>query len=97
MADINYLMVQNNVVTNLVLWDGNVNTWTPPANATMLVELETPAYVWASDKQNPPSWILIEEIGAGDIGYTWDGTALTTNQPKPTEPPLIGTEGLTSL
>jgi hypothetical protein len=82
-----YLVVQNNVVTNDILWDGNTQTWTPPQGATMLVQAETPAIVWGSDNLEPPDWILVEEIGTGGLGYTWDGSVLTTNYPKPTDPP----------
>jgi hypothetical protein len=28
-------------------------------------------------------WILVEEIGAGQINFTWNGTVCTTNEPKP--------------
>lgn len=83
----NYLVVQNNVVTNNVVWNGDINTWTPPADATMLVQSTTPAMVWKSNNLLPPSWVLTEVIGAGDIGFTWNGTVLTTNQPEPAIPP----------
>jgi hypothetical protein len=83
----NYFVVENNVVTNNVIWDGDINTWQPPENATMLVQSTTPAMVW---KQNvdiqPPIWVLTEVLGAGDIGFTWDGAVLTTNESKPVIP-----------
>lgn len=74
-----------NVVDNICIWDGNTNTWTPPANTLMLVQATTPALIWAinDDKIN---WILTEEIGVGDIGFTWDGTVVTTNEPQPQPP-----------
>jgi len=86
-----YLIVQNNVVTNTILWDGNTETWTPPVDATMLVQADTPAIVWGSDNLDPPNWILIEEMGVGGIGFTWDATTqvLTTNEPKPETPPRV--------
>lgn len=82
----NYLVVENNVVTNLVVWDGNTQTWTPPANATMLVTATTPAMVWEATVVEGviTAWNLAEEMGAGAIGFTWNGTALTTNQAQPT-------------
>ena len=83
----NYLVIENNVVTNVVLWDGDVNTWQPPADATMLIEATTPALIWQSDYLTPPSWVLVEVMGAGDIGFTWNGAVLTTNQPEPIKPP----------
>lgn len=80
----NYFVVQNNVVTNIVVWDGNVNTWAPPTNAIMLIQSTTSAIVWVltPDKTD---WVLTEILGAGDIGFTWNGTLLTTNKPKPTK------------
>jgi len=50
--------------------------------------------VWGlnSDKTD---WILIEVTGSGDIGFTWNGTVLTTNQPKPkpiVQPTTTGTK-----
>jgi len=78
----NYFVVENNVVTNNVVWDGDVNTWQPPADATMLVQATTPAMVWTTPTKTTPS-VLEQVVGAGDIGFTWDGTVLTTNQPQP--------------
>jgi hypothetical protein len=89
----NYCMVNEatNVCDNVVLWDGNPNTWAPPAGYLMLVQATTPAknWVWIDD-----SWVL-EVSGEGQIGYTWDGTYLITNEPQPTEPPTI--EGAQTL
>lgn len=81
----NYLIIELNTVTNNVVWDGNVNTWTPPAGATMLVQATTPALVWLlnADKTD---YVLTEVTGASSIGFTWDGTKLTTNEPKPNTP-----------
>ena len=80
----NYLEIQSNVVTNIVVWDGDTNTWQPPADATMLVQATTPAMVW---QWNGTAWVLTEKIGQSSIGFTWNGTVLTTNQPEPTVPP----------
>ena len=76
-------MIQENVVTNVCVWDGDINTWTPPADATMLIQATTPAMVWQlnADKTD---WVLTEVIGSGAIGFSWDGSVVTTNQPKPT-------------
>jgi hypothetical protein len=81
----NYLVVEENTVNNLVLWDGNVNTWQPPAGAIMLVADTTPAMIWGfnADKTDV---ILVEVMGAGQIGFTWNGTVVTTNEPKPAIP-----------
>jgi len=86
----NYFVVQNDVVTNSVMWDGNPNTWEPPANATMLISADTQALIWQAvlvDKK-PIDYVLVETLGAGQIGFTWSTTTqiLTTNEPKPEIP-----------
>jgi hypothetical protein len=89
-----YLIIENNVVNNAVLWDGDVNTWQPPQGSIQLVQKTTPALVWKLNDLIPPSYVLTEVIGAGDIGFTWDGTVLTTNEPQPTiktQPTTVGT------
>ena len=80
----NYLVIQTNAVTNIVVWDGNTSTWTPPTNATMLIQSTTIANVWCLNSSKT-DWELTEVLGAGDIGFTWNGTLLTTNKPKPTK------------
>jgi hypothetical protein len=82
----NYLMVQNNVVTNVCVWDGDTNTWQPPTDATMLVESTTIAMIWAYP-EGASDYVLVPLEGQGAIGFTWDGTVLTTNEPKPETPP----------
>ena len=82
----NYFVVENNAVTNLVVWDGNTQDWQPPTDATMLVQATTPAMVWELNNLLPPTYELVEVIGAGGIGFTWNGTVLTTNQPQPANP-----------
>lgn len=87
----NYLQVQNNVVTNVCVWDGDTNTWQPPADATMLVQATTPCMTWEPVIVNEKitDYQLIELIGFGSIGDTWDGTVLTTDLPKPAIPTTI--------
>ena len=97
----NYLIIENNVVTNVCLWDGDTTKWTPPANSITLVQSTTPAIIWILNSSiTPAEWQLTEVIGQGDIGFTWDGTAVTTNQPKPPPKPPSGdqpnVEGLQS-
>lgn len=84
----NYLQIQNNEVINIIVWDGNPNTWQPPEEATMLIQAVTPAMIWMAIIENSiiTDWVLTEEIGQADIGFTWNGTVCTTNQPKPTIP-----------
>jgi hypothetical protein len=86
----NYLMVNQstNVVDNICLWDGNVNTWTPPSDYLMLIQADTPAMVWVATIVDGKitDWVLTEEVGKANIGFTWNGTACVTNQPKPEIP-----------
>jgi hypothetical protein len=51
----------------------------------MLVQATTPAMVWGLN-QDATDWILVEQIGVATIGFTWDGTACITYQPKPPKP-----------
>jgi hypothetical protein len=81
----NYLMIQENVVTNVCVWDGDINTWQPPQDATMLVQATTPTKIWNFDSEIK-DYVLVDSIGNADIGFTWDGTVATTNQPKPELP-----------
>ena len=82
----NYLIIESNVVTNIVVWDGDTTKWTPPQGSIALVQATTPAMVWEAtivDKKIT-DWVLTEVVGVGGIGFTWNGTVCTTNQPKPT-------------
>jgi hypothetical protein len=77
----NYLVVNSkNIVVNVIVWDGDTNAWKPPEGYTMLVQSTTPALIW---QLNGTTYNLTEIIGAGQIGFTWDGTILTTNKPQP--------------
>ena len=86
----NYLIVEANIVDDVVVWNGDTTQWTPPAGSIALVQSTTPAMVWVPVidpvTKLPTAWNLEEVIGAGSIGFTWDGTVLTTNQPKPVIP-----------
>lgn len=80
----NYLIIEHNVVLNVCVWDGNTDEWTPPLGSIALAQSSTPALVWRINTATSPiKWELTEVIGAGDIGFTWDGTVLTTNAPEP--------------
>jgi hypothetical protein len=80
-----YLEIQNNVVTNVVIWDGDINTWQPPTDATILIQATTTALLWQLDVSSK-TYILVPVVGAGQIGFTWNGTVLTTNEPQPIPP-----------
>ena len=73
-------MIQENVVTNICLWDGNKQTWQPPQDATMLILETTPTKIWVIVDAE---YVLIDSVGDADIGFTWDGSVCITNQPKP--------------
>lgn len=82
----NYLLIntETNTCDNLVVWDGDTNTWQPPSTHIAMPADTTPAMVWVMDETiTPPDYILSEVIGAGAIGFSWDGSVLTTDQPKP--------------
>jgi hypothetical protein len=80
----NYCMVntQTGVCENVVLWDGNPESWTPPEGYLLLVQNTTPAKVWLQNA-NTLEWVLSVVEGVGQIGFTWDGTYLVTNEPQP--------------
>lgn len=79
----NYLIIQNNVVTNTVMWDGNTQSWTPPSDAVALVCSTTPTKLWGVVDTEV---VLVDSVGDADIGFTYDGTYCITNQPKPEAP-----------
>jgi hypothetical protein len=94
MLEQNYLIIQNNVVTNIVLWNGDIATWTPPADSIQLVEKDTALMLWSpvfeteptTEKQVLVDWVLTQQAGFIGIGFTWDGSVCTTNEPKPAIP-----------
>jgi hypothetical protein len=94
-TDQNYLIIEQNVVTNVVVWNGDTTQWTPPQGSIALVQATTPAKVWQAVIVDGKitDWVLGEQIGAGAIEFTWDGTVVTTNEPKPTVPTQPTTTG----
>jgi len=79
----NYCMVNEitNVCDNICMWDGDTNTWKPPTGYLMLVQATTLAKNWVWDVADQ-AWVLSVE-GVGQIGFTWDGEYLITNEPEP--------------
>jgi len=79
-----YCMVNQttNICDNVTLWDGNPATWTPPAGYLMLPQATTMSVVWTWDAAIP-DWVLTQVEGQGQIGFTWSGSELVTNAPKP--------------
>jgi len=95
----NYLMINGstNVVDNVCVWDGNPNTWQPPAGYLMLVQATTMALVWVFDKAID-DYVLGQQMGQGQIGFIWNGTECVTNQQKPPHPkPQPTTNGSQTL
>ena len=97
----NYLIIESNVVTNICIWNGDTTQWTPPLGSIALVQSITPAIVWVGVKEEimpptvPPTYTTIyklqEQMGVGEIGFTWDGTVLTTNEPQPSSSQIATT------
>ena len=87
-------MIENNVVTNICVWDGDVNSWQPPANAVMLLQETTISKVWSLNEEQT-EYVLVDSIGYADIGFTYDDSVCITNQEKPKNPePKIPTTTL---
>jgi hypothetical protein len=88
MTNQNYLIIENNVVTNIVLWNGDNTAWQPPVGSIQLVQATTPARIWLPvlvDKKIV-DWALTPVEGNGNIGFIWDGSILSTTEPKPPIP-----------
>jgi hypothetical protein len=83
----NYYLVNtaDNICDNVVLWDGDDEGWMPPISHLALIAIETVAKVWALDP-DINDYVLVDDLAAGGIGFTWDGNYLITNQPKPPAP-----------
>ena len=78
-------MHKYNLNLEWIVWDGDVNTWQPPADATMLVQSTTPTKIWDINADKT-EFVLTESVGNANIGFTWDGTFAITNEPKPVVP-----------
>lgn len=94
----NYLLIDTteNICTNSVLWDGDTSQWEPPAGVIAVDRDLTPAKVWQLGPDSS-TWVLVEQAGRGDIGFTWDGQYLTTNEPQPVpvvQPTVTGAQTL---
>jgi hypothetical protein len=74
-----YLVVNQstNIVENKITYDGVSPLEIP--GYILIKDENTPSYVW---EFNNDDFILTKVNGGADIGFTWDGTAFTTNQPK---------------
>jgi len=75
--------IDNNVCENVVVWSGDNKDWTLPSNFIALEKETTPAKIWVLNLDKG-IYELVEVIGLGDIGFTWDGSHLITNNSQPT-------------
>lgn len=71
-----------NTIDSDIIWNGDTNIWQPPSGYTMLQNSTTPSMVWRLDN-NQVDFVLTEVYGVGSAGFVWDGSVLTTNEPKP--------------
>ena len=78
----NYLIIENNLVTNICVWDGDVNSWQPPSEAITLIAETTPTKIWNLDLELK-DYVLVDSIGNASIGFTYDGSVCITNEEKP--------------
>jgi hypothetical protein len=95
----NYLMISQstNTVENICLWDGNPDTWQPPAGYLMLIQATTMALIWGWDAA-VSDWVLSQQMGQAQIGFVWNGVECVTNDPKPEPPqPQPTSEGTQTL
>lgn len=88
MADDRYCLINKttNICDNVILWDGNTDTWQPPDNYLVLNQATTPARIWEWN-ESLNDYELVTVLGKGDLFDTWDGFVLTTEQEKPIGPP----------
>lgn len=94
----NYLIINTstNVVTNVVMWNGNPSTWAPPSGSIGLPQATMPTKIWRPNVENT-EYVLTDSIGDANIGFTYDGSVCITNEPKPEDPPQPVTQGTQTL
>lgn len=81
-------MIQENVVINVVVWNGDTSQWNPPNNVIMLSQETTPSQVWKLN-ETKTEYELKDTVGEAAIGFSYDGHFCITNLEKP-EPPSHG-------
>lgn len=79
----NYLMVNKstNIVENICLWDGDIKTWNPTDAYIMLDQSSTSSVFWRMNKDKT-DYELVTMDGFGQIGFSWDGEKVITDQDK---------------
>jgi hypothetical protein len=97
MTNKSYLLIneQTNVCENSIIWDGNPETWTPPANYLILEQSPIKMKVWMWNSETKDYELQIVDSGM-QFGFIWDGTYLVTNESKPVivQPESTGTQTL---
>jgi hypothetical protein len=92
----NYLVIQNNIVANICVWDGDTTKWAPPTDALVLVQETTECMVWVLNEEKT-DWVLGEAARKAEIGFAWDGSKCITNEEKPSpvvQPTASGTQSI---
>lgn len=95
-----YLVINTSVdpavCENITVWDGNTETWNPGENYVAVPVESTVALLW-SYQESSNSYVLVESVGAGRVGYTWDGSKLITNKPQPTGINIVAANSVTEI
>lgn len=82
-----YLIIENNIVTNVILWDGNTNTWTPPENSIYLLRSSTPEKTRGNVHYdvNPvlPDGSIVVRPNYANLGHIYDSENDVFYAPSP--------------
>ena len=80
-----------NICENIVVWDGNTETWSPPPGHIALPRDSVLAKNWFYDADLKDYVLTVS--GGGGISFIWDGTYLINPLEKPTMPPPYPSSG----
>jgi|LakMenEpi03Aug12_release.lakeMendotaPanAssembly.Ray.scaffolds.fasta_scaffold1916262_2 hypothetical protein len=69
-------------VENLVVWDGNLSTWKPPATHDAILSGDNKVKVWGLD-EGSKIFNLVAHTGHAAIGQKFDGEFFIDQTPKP--------------
>jgi hypothetical protein len=61
----NYVIIENNLVTNVVVWDGDTTQWQPPQGSIALPQVSNEGIGWTYDGANfiaPPPALAPEGV-----------------------------------
>ena len=71
----------SNIVENTIDWNGE-DTWAVPDGYILVLRDAIPAKIWMPNEETL-NFDLVTVLGAGDIGFLWNGNELMTNQAQP--------------